>query len=68
MGNRRFVFSMVGIYLLGLGVLIGMLVEDVRFDESRSALLTQLDEDTHRVHERLMAIEREALAEHNATP
>lgn len=68
MGNRRFVFAMVGIYLLGLGVLIGMLVEDVRFDESRSALLMQLDEDTHRVHGRLMAIEREALAEHNATP
>jgi Zn-dependent membrane protease YugP len=45
MGNRRFIFAMVGIYLLGLGVLIGMLVEDVRFDESRSALLTQLDEE-----------------------
>jgi hypothetical protein len=68
MGNRRFIFAMVGIYLLGLGVLIGMLVEDVRFDESRSALLTQFDEDTHRVHERLTAIEREALAEHNVTP
>jgi hypothetical protein len=30
MGNRRFVFAIVGVYLLGLGVLIGMLVEDVR--------------------------------------
>ena len=68
MGNRRFIFSMVGIYLLGLGVLIGMLVEDVRFDESRSALLTQLDEDTHRLHERLMAIESETTVDGKSTP
>ena len=68
MGNPRFVFAIVGIYLLGLGVLIGMLIDHIEFDESRSVLLTQLDEDTHRVHARLMAIEREATVEHNGTP
>ena len=68
MGNPRFVFAIVGIYLLGLGVLIGMLIDHIAFDESRIVLLTQLDEDTHRVHERLMAIERETTVEHNGTP
>ena len=62
MENRRFVLAIVGIYVLVLGVLFGMLIDHVEFDESRSALLTQLDEDTHRVHERLTVIEREALA------
>ena len=52
MGNPRFVFAIVGIYLLGLGVLIGMLIDHIEFDESGRSL-TQLDEDTHRVHERL---------------
>jgi hypothetical protein len=46
-GNRRCVFAILGIYLLGLGVLIDMLVDHVEFDESRSALLTQPDERTH---------------------
>jgi hypothetical protein len=35
MGNPRFVFAIVGIYLLGLGVLIGMLIDHIEFDESR---------------------------------
>jgi len=68
MGNPRLVFAIVGIYLLELGVLIGMLIDHIEFDESQSVLLTQVDEDTHRVHERLMAIEREATVEHNGTP
>jgi len=49
----------VSFYLLGVGVLTGMLIERVWFDESRSVLFTQLEEDTHKLHERLMAIERE---------
>ena len=68
MGNRRFVFAVVGLYLLALGALIGMLIDHIEFDESRSVLLTQLDEETHRLHERLMAIERETTVEHNGTP
>jgi hypothetical protein len=68
MGNRRFVFAVVGIYLLALGALIGVLIDHIEFDESRSVLLTQLDGETHRIHERLMAIERETTVEHNGTP
>jgi hypothetical protein len=59
MENRRFVVVIVSLYLLGVGVLTRMLVERARFDESRSVLFTQLEEDTHKLHERLMAIERE---------
>jgi hypothetical protein len=59
MENQRFVVVIVSLYLLAVGVLTGMLVERVRFDESRSVLFTQLEEDTHKLHERLMAIERE---------
>ena len=59
MENRRFVVVIVSSYLLGVGVLTGMLIERVRFDESRSVLFTQFEEDTHKLHERLMAIERE---------
>ena len=58
MENRRFVI-IACFYLLGVGILTGMLIERVRFDESRSVLFTQLEEDTHKLHERLMAIERE---------
>jgi hypothetical protein len=60
MKNRRFVVVVVSFYLLGVGVLTGMLIERVRFDEARSVLFTQLEEDTHTLHERLMAIEHEA--------
>jgi hypothetical protein len=44
---------------LVVGFLSGMIADRIRFDETRSVLLATLEEDTHRVHERLMAIERE---------
>jgi len=57
--KQRFIVTVAGFYLLGLGFLSGMIVDRIRFDESRSALLGTLEEDSHRVHERLMAVERE---------
>ena len=68
MENRQFVSAVVGLYLLGLGVLTGMLIEKIRFDEARSGLLTELDQDSQRLHERLMAIERETAVERKGTP
>ena len=59
MENRRFVFAIVGFYLLSVGALTGMLIEEFRFDGTRSVLLTQLEKDAHRLRERLMAMERE---------
>ena len=59
MEGRRLILAIVGCYLLGLGILTGMLIEKIRFDESRSVLLTEIDHDRQRLHERLIAIERE---------
>ena len=64
MEKRRFVVAVIGFYLLGLGVLTGMLIEHVWFDESRSVLFAQFEEDTHKLHERLMEIERETTTQH----
>ena len=55
----RFIVTVAALYFLAVGFLSGMIADRVRFDESRSGLLEKLEEDTHRVHERLMAIERE---------
>jgi hypothetical protein len=59
----RFIVTVAALYLLVVGFLGGMIVDRVRFDASRSVLLTRLEQDTHRVHERLMAIEREGSRE-----
>jgi hypothetical protein len=59
----RFIVTVAALYLLVVGFLGGMIVDRVRFDASRSVLLTRLEQDTHRVHERLMALEREGSRE-----
>jgi hypothetical protein len=61
MENRRFTVGVVGVYLFSVGLLSGMLFDHIRFDASRTVLLKQLDEHTYRLHQRLMAMEREAL-------
>jgi hypothetical protein len=63
MENRRFTVGTVVVYLFSVGLLSGMLFERVRFDASRAVLLKQLDEHTHRLHQRLMAMEREGFVE-----
>jgi hypothetical protein len=62
----RFIVTVAALYLLAVGFLSGMIVDRIRFDESRSGLLARLEEDTHRVHARLMAIEREESRERAA--
>lgn len=53
----RFVATVAAVYLLGVGFLSGMIVDRIRFDESRSELLARLDQDSQRVRQRLIAIE-----------
>lgn len=55
----RFITTVAALYLLVVGFLSGMIVDRIRFDETRSVLLARLEEDSNRVHKRLMAIERE---------
>ena len=57
--NDRFIVTVAVVYMLGVGFLSGMIIDRIRFDEARSGLLTRLEEDTQRVHQRLIAIERE---------
>jgi hypothetical protein len=47
------------VYLGGVGFLSGILVERVRFDLQRAAVLTRLAATEKRLHVRLMDIERE---------
>ena len=54
----RLIVTVAVFYLLGVGFLSGMIVDRICFDAVRSGLLARLDEDSHRMHERLMAIER----------
>ena len=60
MTNRRFIFGVMGVYLFNIGLLTGMLVDRIRFDQSRAVLPKELEENSHRLHERLMVMEREA--------
>ena len=63
MENHRFIVGFVGVYLFSVGLLSGMLFDRIRFDASRVVLLKQLDEDTHGLRQRLMAMEREPFVE-----
>ena len=56
--KNRFIVTVAVFSLLGVGFLSGMIVDRIRFDESRSTLLIRLEKDTQRVHQRLIAIER----------
>lgn len=47
-------------YLVGVGVLGGMAISAMRFDQHRLALLAQLNDASTRVHAQLMQMEREA--------
>lgn len=55
----RFIVTVATLYLLVVGFLSGMIADRIRFDETRSVLLARLEEDNHKVHQRLMAIERQ---------
>jgi hypothetical protein len=60
MRRRRRLAVIVGIvclYLAGVGFLSGVLVERVRFDARRAAVLERLSTTEQRLHARLMDLE-----------
>jgi hypothetical protein len=63
MENRRFIVGIVGVYLFSVGLLSGMLFERIQFDLSRTVILKELDEQRDRLHQRLMAMEREGFVD-----
>ena len=63
MENRRFTVGIVGVYLYSVGLLSGILFDHIRFEDSRTIILEQLDQHTHRLQQRLMAMEREGFVD-----
>ena len=63
MENRRFTVGIVCVYLFSVGLLSGMLFDHSRFDQSRAVILQELDGHRQRLHQRLMAMEREGFVE-----
>jgi hypothetical protein len=51
---------LLGVYLVGMGVLSGMAISAMRFDQQRSAVLAQLNDASTRVRARLMEMEKDA--------
>jgi hypothetical protein len=58
--RRTLALFLGGIYFAGLGFLSGIVVERMRFDAARSAVLTHLTDAQQRLHGRLMDLERDA--------
>ena len=59
MSRRRRVLALgLGLYAIAVGVLAGMLLERVRFDAERAAVLTRVTMAEQRLHARLMDLER----------
>ena len=54
----RLIVTVAVVLVLSVGFLSGMIVDRIRFDKSRSEILTRLEEDSQKVHQRLIAIER----------
>jgi hypothetical protein len=59
--NRRWTVLgvLTGLYLVGLGMLGGMVSERLRFDAARTRIVSQLEEATRRAHTHAMARELE---------
>jgi hypothetical protein len=49
----------LGLYAVAVGLLAGMLLERVRFDAERAAVLTRVTMAEQRLHARLMELERQ---------
>jgi hypothetical protein len=61
MSPRQLVFAgIVGAYLLSMGFFGGMVVSAIRFDQRRTAILTELDDASTRVRATLMLLEHDA--------
>lgn len=52
--------GIVGAYLLGMGVLGGMIVSAIRFDQRRAVILSELEDTAARVRAKLMLLEHDA--------
>ena len=56
--RRRALALALGLYAVTVGSFAGMLLERVRFDEERAAVLARVSMAEQRLHARLMELER----------
>lgn len=56
--KRALLLVLAALYLLGVGFFLGVVVERMRFDGARAAVLDRYREAVRRVHEHQMDIER----------
>ena len=62
MTRRRAVLGLLlGLWLFGMGFLLGRLAEKLWFDHARGQILAELDDGVRRVRTHLMWIERGAM-------
>lgn len=57
--RRRILKAALGIYLVGMGFVLGVVVERWRFDSARKAVLDRYNEVLRQVHTHQMKIELE---------
>lgn len=61
MKTRRVVLAVgIGVYLVGFGMLTGMMVDRMRFDRQRSEVLARYDRAVTDLHAHRMALEKVA--------
>ena len=67
MSRRRLsvLMVMIALYLCGIGFLSGMVVERMRFDGRRAAVLASLSAAQARLHAHLMHLERRTESRHH---
>jgi hypothetical protein len=58
----------VGLYLVGLGILIGVALDRMRFDRERSDVIGRYEQDLRERHEFQMALEKKNVASRPSPP
>jgi len=57
---HKTVIALVGVYLLGFGILSGIVIEKMRFDRQRADILQRFDDALRHVQTYRMALEKDA--------
>jgi hypothetical protein len=55
--RRAALIGLISVYLISLGFVSGMVIERMRYDMRRGAVLAELAEAKERLHNQLMALE-----------
>ena len=56
--RRRLIVVAVGVYLLGLGMLVGVVIDRMQFDRQRAEVLSRYEEALRQWHGYRMSLEK----------